>query len=287
MITATDNLVDSIRSGLEKLSPAERKVASTVLAKPDAVIYMTLADLAREASVSEPTVVRFSRASGCDGFQSFKIRLAQSLASSYTYTDIGIAPADSTEIYATKVFMATMDTLTRVHQHLDVAALEAAVATIARAGKLEFFGLGASGAVAMDAYHKFFRLISSCAVYTDSHMQHMSASTLAPGDVVVAISHTGRTRELLETVPVAREAGATVIAITAPGSPLAAISSIVLGVAVPEDTDIHTPMVSRIAHLLLIDTLAVGVARQGGRVTSERLHRIKESLQVKRTPKGP
>lgn len=286
MITAADNLVDSIRSGLERLSPAERKVASTVLAKPDAVIYMTLADLAREASVSEPTVVRFSRASGCDGFQSFKIRLAQSLATSYTYTDIGIVPGDSTESYATKVFMATMDTLTRVHQQLDVAALEAAVSMIARAARLEFFGLGASGAVAMDAYHKFFRLVSSCAVYTDSHMQHMSASTLAPGDVVVAISHTGRTRELLETVPVAREAGATVITITAPGSPLAAISSIVLGVEVPEDTDVHTPMVSRIAHLLLIDTLAVGVARQGGRATSERLHRIKESLQVKRTPKG-
>ncbi len=285
MITTTDNLLDLIRTHAGALSPAESKVAGVVLAKPDAAIYMTLADLAREAHVSEPTVVRFSRAIGCDGFQSFKIRLAQSIASSFSYTDIGVHPDDTADVYATKVFKATIDTLAKVHQQLDAATLEAVVNTIARSRKLEFFGVGASGAVAMDAYHKFFRLINSCAVYTDTHMQHMSASALEPGDVVVAISHTGRTKELLETVQVARATGATVVAITAPGSPLAALSSIVIGVDVREDTDVYTPMISRIAHLVIIDTLAVGVARRGGRATAERLHRMKESLHVKRTPK--
>jgi RpiR family transcriptional regulator, carbohydrate utilization regulator len=285
VITARDDLVGAIRANLERLSPAERRVAGVVLAKPDAVIYMTLADVAAEARVSEPTVIRFSRTSGCDGFQSLKIRLAQSLGPGFAYADLDIGADDTAEAYATKVFIATMDNLARVRQRLDATALEAAVQAIARAGRLAFFGLGASGAVALDAYHKFFRLVGSCAAYTDSHMQHMAASVLAPGDVVVAISHTGRARELLESVPVARAAGATVAAITAPGSPLAQRSSIVLGVEVPEDTDVHTPMISRIAHLLIIDTLAVGVARQGGPATAERLQRLKASLQAKRTPK--
>lgn len=282
---ATTNVLEAVHANHARLRPAERKVADIVLAKPDGVIYMTLADLAREAGVSEPTVVRFARASGCDGFQDFKIRLAQGLASPFAYADLDVRPDDTAEAYAAKVFKATADTLLRVHARLDPEAIEAAVEAIAAAGKLEFFGLGASGAVAMDAYHKFFRLISSCAAYTDPHMQHMSASALATGDVVVAISHTGRTRDLLDAVPVARAAGATVVAITASGSPLAEASSIVLGVDVPEDTDVHTPMVSRIAHLVVIDVLAVGVARRGGRDTAERLHRMKESLHVKRTPR--
>jgi len=285
-INAADNLLEVVRASLDTLRPAERKVANVVLAQPDEVIYMTLADLAQRAGVSEPTVLRFSRSSGSDGFQSFKIRLAQSLAHSFTYADLDVAPDDPADVYASKVFGVAIDTLARVRQQLDLVALDAAVEAVACSGKLEFFGLGASGAVAMDAYHKFFRLINSCAVYTDPHMQHMAASAVVAGDVIVAISHTGRTKDLLDAVPVARQAGATVVAITAPNSPLALASSIVLAVDVPEDTDVHTPMVSRIAHLVVIDTLAVGVARRGGAATAERLHRMKESLHVKRTPKG-
>ncbi|CAN5783953.1 transcriptional regulator HexR [soil metagenome] len=285
MVKSTDNLLDAVRAMASALSPAERKVAEIVLTKPDGVIYMTLADLAREAHVSEPTVVRFSRAIGCDGFQNFKIRLAQSLASGFSYANIGITPDDTAAAYSAKVFRATIDMLARVHQKLDTDALATAVDAIARARKLEFFGLGASGAVAMDAYHKFFRLIDSCVAYNDSHMQHMSASALMAGDVVIAISHTGRTKELLESVDLARHAAATVVAITAHRSPLSAASDIVLSVDVPEDTDIYTPMISRIAHLLIIDALAVGGARSGGQRTSERLHRMKESLHAKRTPR--
>jgi RpiR family carbohydrate utilization transcriptional regulator len=285
MATVLDNLLASLRTRHAELRPAERRVADVVLQRADAVIYMTLADLARESKVSEPTVIRFSRSVGCDGFQEFKIRLAQSLATSYAYADLDITPEEGTEAYAGKVFKATVETLAAVHQALDMRALEAAVAAVAGAGRLEFFGLGASGAVAADAYHKFFRLVNSCAFYTDAHMQLMSASALVPGDVVVAISHTGRTRELLESLPIARAAGATVVAITDPDSPLAALSSLVLNVRVREDTDTYTPMISRIAHLLVIDTLAVGVARSGGQATAERLHRMKESLHVARSPK--
>ena len=287
MIHSVHNLLETLRTDGATLSRSARKVANIVLERPEAVIRMTLAELASEAAVSEPTVVRFFRAIGYDGYNDFKVALAQSITVDFTYADIDITPNDTADIYATKVFRATFDTLVKVHQNLDFQALDEAVNAIANAHKLEFYGLGASGAVAMDAYHKFFRLIHSCAVYTDSHMQYMAAATLTSEDVVVAVSHTGRTKELLESVQLANRNGAMIVAITAPRSPLAEASPIVLSVDVPEDTDMHTPMISRIAHLLFIDALAVGVATKGGRAIAERLHRMKESLLAKRMPRAP
>ena len=145
--------------------------------------------------------------------------------------------------------------------------------------------MGASGAVAIDAHHKFFRLGVPCVAYADSHMQYMSAATLAPGDVVVAISHTGRTRELLQSVELARASGASIVAITAKGSPLEEFADLLLAVDVREDTDLYTPMTSRIAHLVVIDVLALGVALAGDTRSVERLRRMKDQLRHKRVPR--
>jgi RpiR family carbohydrate utilization transcriptional regulator len=281
------NLLQQVTQAEASLPQSERKVARVVLAHPDTVIHSTLADLARMAGVSEPTVVRFCRSVGCKGFQDFKVRLAQSVATPFPFADFAITPDDSLAACATKIFTATVDTLLKVLNQLDLEATERAVQALAKARKIEFYGFGASGNVALDAHHKFFRLGRPCSVYIDAHLQYMSAATLDPEGVVVAISHTGRTKELLESVRLARGSGATVIAVTARRSPLAAESSIVLPVDVPEDTDLYTPMTSRLAHLMLIDTLAVGLALRSGEGVSERLRRMKESLQHKRVPRTP
>lgn len=286
MLAGFANLLDQVVQDEASLSRSERKVARVVLAQPEAVIHWTLADLGRTAGVSEPTVLRFCRSIGCKGFQDFKVRLAQSVVTPFPFAGFEVEPSDSVDTCATKIFNATVDTLLKVRNQLDTRAMERALEALVRAHKLEFYGLGASGAVAIDAQHKFFRLMVPCVAYTDSHMQYMSAATLGPEDVVIAISHTGRTKELLESVSLARQSGATVIGITARASPLAEQSSIVLPVDVPEDTDVYTPMTSRIAHLMLIDTLAVGLAVRGGEGVTERLRRMKDSLQHKRTPKG-
>jgi RpiR family carbohydrate utilization transcriptional regulator len=116
-------------------------------------------------------------------------------------------------------------------------------------------------------------------------MQLMSATTLRPGDAVVAISHTGRTKDLLESVVTAKEAGAQVIAITSPNSPLSFAASLTLPVDAAEDTDLYTPMMSRLAHLAIIDVLVTGIALRGGQEVAEKLRRLKRRLQVKRLPK--
>ena len=287
VVAPSNNLFEHIREVRSGLTRAEARVADLVLSRPDELIYAALGLVARDAGVSEPTVVRFCRSVGCDGFQDFKVRLAQSLASHFPYADLPISPDAGVSDYATKVFDATLDTLVRLRGRLDGSAIEAAVDLLRLAHKIEFYGVGASGSVAQDAQHKFFRLMVPCVAYADSHMQFMSAATLGPEDVVVAISHTGRTRELLEAVEAARASSAKVIAITREGSPLARGADVVIGVDVPEDTDLYTPMTSRIAHLIVIDVLALGMALAVGDGTADRLRHMKELLQRKRVAKEP
>ncbi len=286
MITPGENLLQRMHDARDTLSPAERRVADIALDRPEEVIYASLASVAKDAGVSEPTVVRFCRSLGCDGFGDFKVSLAQSLASHFPYADLPIAPDAGVSDYATKVFDATLDTLVRLRRQLDGPAVERAVELLQAAHKIEFYGVGASGSVAHDAQHKFFRLMIPCVAYSDSHMQYMSAATLRPEDVVVAISHTGRTRDLLESVEAARASRARVVAITTGRSPLARLADVTLAVDVPEDTDLYTPMTSRIAHLVVVDVLALGVALRGSDLASERVRHMKELLRAKRLPKA-
>ena len=285
MIAPVDNLLKRIASDREALSRAERQVADIVLDRPTDLLYASLAELSAQAQVSEPTVLRFCRSIGCDGYQDFKVRLAQSLASHFPYADLAIEPDDGVRDYAVKVLNGTLDTVLQLRSNLDFEAIDSAVDLLRSASKIEFFGVGASGAVALDAHHKFFRLGVPCVAYSDSHMQYMSAATMGPGDVVVAISHTGRTRELLESVQLARESGAAILAITAGDSPLAREAQLLIQVDVPEDTDLYTPMTSRIAHLVVIDVLALGVALAGSDTSVDRLRRIKDRLRHKRLPR--
>ena len=159
---------------------------------------------------------------------------------------------------------------------------------LAQARRVEFYGVGTSGPVAVDAQHKFFRLNIPVVSYIDSLMQRMAASVLTTGDVVVCISYTGRTTQMVEVAQIARDAGATVIGITKHDSPLARESSVVVGIEAVEDTDVYMPMTSRIVQLAVIDILATGVSLRRGPDFRDHLRKVKESLKATRYPKlGP
>lgn len=271
-------VTQKISEQLSSMRKSERKVAEYILANPGEIIHMRIVDLATEAQVSEPTVVRFCRAVGCSGFQEFKLNLAQQLASSPSFGQIAVTETDTIAEYKRKVFDSTVDTLLNVRDKIDARALEAAVTAIAAAKRVEFFGFGASGAVAADAQHKFFRLQMATAAHSDHHMQSMSAMSMAPGDVVVAISQSGRTSSLLRSMEMAKAQGATVIGLGPSGSPVTRKSSIPLEVDVEEDIELYTPLSSRIAHLVVIDVLAIGVAQRKGPQLQEHLLKLKKGL---------
>ena len=281
---ARHDLIDRIRQRLEQLNRSERKVADVILADPAAATGMSIATLAQASSVSEPTVNRFCRSFDAKGFPDFKIKLAQSLARGTPYVSQAVEPDDTAADYTQKIFGATIAALDTARRQTDAARIERVVDFLIQAKQIHFFGLGASGAVAQDAQHKFFRFNLPVTAYVDVLMQRMVASTCHTGDVVVVISWTGRTRELVDIARLARESGAVVLGITAPDSPLARECSETLEVATPEDTDYYMPMTSRMIQLALIDVLATGVTLRRGEDFLDHLKKIKESLRPTRYP---
>ncbi|AKX45507.1 transcriptional regulator [Thiopseudomonas alkaliphila] len=273
------NLLQQVAESREVLRKSELKVADYVLQHPADVMHSSMAELAAAVGVSEPTIVRFSRAVGCAGFQDLKLKLAQSLASGASFGQFEIKESDAVTDFSLKIFDTTLHTLMEVRESLNVDALERAIKVMAQAQRVEFYGFGASGAVAADAQHKFFRLLLTAAAYSDPHMQAMSAVTLKPTDVAICISQSGRSKDLLTTANLVRETGAILITLCPSETPLAELATINLAIDVQEDTEIYTPLTSRIAHLVVIDVLAMGVAMARGPDLVNHLKSVKRSLR--------
>ncbi|WP_372988259.1 MurR/RpiR family transcriptional regulator [Marinobacter sp.] len=281
-----DNLLEDIQARLDSLNKSERKVAEAILRDPSAATRYSIAALARAADVSEPTVNRFCRGFSATGFPDFKIRLAQSIATGTPYVGQNVEPDDTVAEFADKIMLSTIASLDKARQSLDPKALATAIDYLIQAKQINFFGMGGSASVALDAQHKFFRFNIPVMSYDDALMQRMVAAGSQVGDVIVLISYTGRTKETVEIAKVARENGATVIGITNPESPLADCCTVVLGVTAPEDTEVYMPMSSRIIHLTVIDILATGVTLKRGADFLGHLKKIKESLKATRFPQN-
>ena len=244
---------------------------------------MRIVDLASRSGVSEPTVIRFCKALGFDGFQSFKLQLAQQLGLGSVYTQFAVDDKDTVADLRNKVFDTTVGSLLTVRDDINPDVLEQAINTISNARRVEFYGFGASGSVAADAQHKFFRLQLSTAAYTDPHIQHMSAISLGKNDVVVAISQSGETQALLQSVNLAREAGAVVLGLAPQNTSLSKLCNLAIYVDTEESLEWFTPVSSRIAHLVVIDVLATGVARHRKPLLKEHLKRLEKSQRALRS----
>jgi RpiR family carbohydrate utilization transcriptional regulator len=193
-----------------------------------------------------------------------------------------VRPDEPTPGVAAKVLDRTIGALIQVRNNLSSDSVAAAIGILAQARRIEFYGAGGSGIAALDVQHKFFRLGMPSVAYSDPHTFLMSAALLGEGDVVVAISNTGRTRDIIDAAKAALNAGAKVIAITHGNSPLARLATVGLFANVDEDTDIFSPMTSRVSHLAIGDILAVGVALSRGPELVEKLAQTKEVIHRRR-----
>lgn len=276
------NILDKITRNKAHFSKSEKKVAEAILANPQAAIHSSIATLANISNVSEPTVNRFCRRLDTKGFPDFKLHLAQSLANGTPYVNRNVDENDGPEEYTNKIFESTMAALDIAKQSVDINTINRVVDLLTQARKISFFGLGSSASVAHDALNKFFRFNVPVVYFEDIVMQRMSTMNSGDGDVIVLISHTGRTKSLVEIAQIGRANDATVVGITAKDSPLGRECNFVLSLDVPEDTDMYMPMASRIAQLTLIDILATGFTLRRGNKFRENLKRVKESLKDSR-----
>ena len=271
-------MLSRISNALPALSPSEKRVAEWVLAHPKEATDATLAHIAGECKTSEPTVLRFCRRLGLGGFRELGIRLAESLSAPGSYVHRDVNPDDSTSDAVMKVMDASIQSLAEMRAQLSSMPVDETTRAMATARQIAFAGLGASGHVARDACHKFFRLGIPCASLTDTPMILQFAAIAEPDDVLVLLSHTGRWEEFAQAAGIARKRGATVVAITNPESALAGAASILFPCRVVEDTNVFTPMSSRLGQLALLDAILVALALARGSSATERLKLSKDAL---------
>jgi DNA-binding MurR/RpiR family transcriptional regulator len=263
-----------IRNGFGALSKGERLVAEAILRDPHAVTLESVTDLACRSNTSPAAVSRFCRKLGFDNFPRFKIRLSHDLASPMADIHEDITVGDTVGKITRKVVHGNIQTLTDTLQALEEKAVARAVDLLSTAARITFFGLGGSGIVAQDAAHKFMRTGRPIVVYTDKHLQLIHASLLGEKDVVVAVSHTGRNRDLLDVLRVAKSTGARIVAITHYGpSPTAKLADVALHTMARETAYRRESLSSRIAALTIVDVLYVGV---GVRLHQQVIRNIKQ-----------
>ena len=283
-------MLDRIRASIPALPPAEQRVARLVLLDPRSFATLPVTELAERSHVSKPTVVRFCRSVGYDGLTDFKRKLAGSVNEGVPFVHRSVDEDDKSSDIIVKVIDNTVSAFLKYRNDAASHAFERAITALATAGtagrRIEFYGVGNSGIVAQDAQHKFFRLGVNSAAVSDGHVQVMSATMLKPGDCAVIISNSGHTRDLIDVAEIARKRGATLIIITASGSPLAQLgqgtNQVLLAVDHPEDYDRYSPMVSRLLHLLVMDILSTAVALRMPGELRPMLQEIKKNLRAKR-----
>lgn len=281
------DIISLVKDSYGELRPAERRVADVVLDDVRFAVDASNAALAQKAQVSEPTVTRFCRAIGCEGVRDFKLKLAQSLVVGALY--LSKPPPTSSDNgmpFWNAVFGEARRALREAERQLDPAQLVKAADLIAKARQVTVFGLGgSSSALAQETQYRLFRYGITVSAQCDPYLMRMTASTLKPSDLVIAISATGRTREVIEAVELAKHYRANAIGVTAPDTDLARACDVRLMVAVPEYPDTLKPTASRFAFLAAIDLMAVAAAYKLDGSARETVRRIKYNAQIHRTGK--
>ncbi|WP_120634155.1 MurR/RpiR family transcriptional regulator [Ruegeria sp. EL01] len=283
------DLIPALHNSQTKLAVQEQKVADYVKENLSEISAMTIGDLADRCSVSKPTVVRFCRSLGCEGFRDFKLRLAQNIAVSAQYLYGGTNDQNpDADAAVDQVLGAVFATLDIMRRQINTEKLEAARDACLDRRQILFSGIGGgSSFVAQEASNRFFRLGIPSFFVNDSYVLQMRAAALGPEDVLFLISASGEADAIVGAAEVANGYGATTISITRPDTRLSNVSKISLLTDLPEDSDIYKPTASRYAHLAIVDAFAMVVAQEMTDETKENLRRIRASLTAYHGRTGP
>ncbi|WP_244814474.1 MurR/RpiR family transcriptional regulator [Caballeronia sp. Lep1P3] len=278
------DIVARIAERAPELRSAERKVAALILDDLTGASRASIGALAEEANVSIATVTRFAKAVGCQDVRELKLRLAQAAAVGQRFLKRDPADGDAVpDSLAARIFDEVQTTLAQNQGALCAAPIAPAADALAAASMIYVFGMGGgSTALADEMRFRLVRLGRPVASYQDGLLQRMVAATLSKEHVVVALSVTGQTPEMVESCRLAREYGARVIALTAPASPLGALADWLIPVIAIETDFIYKPSSSRYAMLMALDLLVTELAVKQADKSRELLRRMKHALDAHR-----
>jgi len=275
-----DHLLRKMAALAASAPPTRRAILDMILEDPERALRESFETLAERSRSSVPTIMRTCRDLGYAGLREFKLGLAQALAvgGSPLHRSVGIG--DTADEVAAKIVRSASASVLGVRAQLDMQVVEAAASALAAAPHVDIYGAGAtSWFMANDLQARLFRLGLSVNAWADYHLQQVAAGAHGPGSVVVAFSHVGGMPSLLDSMDVARAQGARTIAITRPGSALAARADLLLALEVPQDAVMRVGIDAYLAHLTVIEILSVLVAQKLGEPALARLRRVRAALQ--------
>ncbi|MGM0851828.1 MAG: MurR/RpiR family transcriptional regulator [Bacillota bacterium] len=272
-----------IRSHYSQFSEKEKMIADFIIANPEKIIHSTISGVAEELNVADATVFRFCKRLGFKGYQAMKISLASNLVTPIEDIHETINGGDSEGVIAQKVFRSNIRTLEDSLSMLNEEMFTKAIQGMISARRIEFYGTGGSGFVAMDAHHKFLRTGMTTTAYNDPHMQLISASQLTDADVIVFISHSGSNKDLLEVLDVAKKNRVKTIAITHfAKSPLSNGVDIPL-FTVSQETEYRSEaLASRISQLSIVDALYVNTMMKRKDLSKASLQKMRDAISIKK-----
>lgn len=273
---------DQVATIIGRATASRRKVLELILEDPHRVLDETFERLAQRAGSSVPTVLRTCRDLGYAGLREFKLALAQDLAVRDSPLNRRVRITDDVRQVIDKISRGAAAVVHGVQAQLSPEAVQAAADALVKAGRVDCYGVGiTSNFMAMDLHARLFRLGVVSNTYLDPHVQLISASTADRRSVVMAITHVGGMPSLLEAVDVARSRGATIIALTQRGSPLARMADILLAIEVTPDPVMPVGPESYLAHLTVIEILTVLIAQRLGDKAAQRLAHIQHMLATR------
>lgn len=250
-----------VQSILAEITKNEKKIYEFIENNRRDIIHMSVADAAEACEVSEPTIVRYAQKLGYKGYQAMKISIAQESIEPEQQIYGHLAKDDTISTIVNKILDSNIQSLKDTSDVLNRESIDDAVNLILGCRRLLFFGVGGSGCIALDGQHKFIKIGYLAMAFSDSNLQAMAASVLTPKDVVVAISHSGASKDILMALEIARNSGARTIAITNYGrSPIVDSAEVVLFTSSNETAFNSDALSSRIAELSIIDMLYIGVS---------------------------
>lgn len=267
------------------LTPSDRKVSDYIMEHREEIIYLSITDLAQRCKVSESTIVRLCKKLRLKGYQELRVELAREIASPVKQIHEMVNLTDTVQDIQKKVFQAAAQSLYDTSKILAIDCLEKAIEWIKQCNSITFFGIGGSGVIASDAFYRFSKLGIPSHVATDGHSQMNKAIHLQEKDVVIAVSHSGKTRDVIHALDIAKQHGARTIAITQFGhSPITEVADLVLFTSSTETAFRSEAMASRIAQAVLLDTIcvAVGLAKYEDVVSNyEKSRKATERMRIK------
>lgn len=279
------SVIPLINTSYTGFTKSEKKVADIVLKDPQSIIYSSITDLSEHCEVGEATILRFCKKLGFNGYQSFKMTLAQSLQKE-DEVDVQLSDEitkdDSIQDVCKKILNTDICALNETFALIDYKSIEEVVEWLIKAKRIVFFGVGSSAITAQDAKNKFMRITSNVEFSYDSHMQSMIASLMCDKEVAIAFSYSGSTKDTIEMLKTAKKTGAKTVCVTRYGkSPITQYADHVLLIGAKEGPLQGGALSTKIAQLFIIDILYAEYFRKNARISKFNKEKTAEAISDK------